>query len=60
MGRKKLNRTEEELREQKRVRDRRYYQKHRKCICKKRMERYLEKKLPKMSERNNTQTQTIL
>ena len=40
MGRKKLNRTENELREQKRVRDKRYYDIHRADILRKRMRRY--------------------
>ena len=48
MGRKALNRTEYELREQKRNRDKRYYDRHRNIILKKRMCRYwkrLEEKL---------------
>lgn len=44
MGRKKLNRTREELREQKRIRDKRYYEKHGDEIKRKRMEKYWESK----------------
>ena len=44
MGRKKLNRTEEELQEQKRIRDARYYAKHRDKIKKERMRKYWKKK----------------
>jgi len=43
MGRKKLNRTREELIEQKRVRDARYYVKHGKRIKKERMRKYWKK-----------------
>jgi hypothetical protein len=48
MGRKKLNRTEEQLREQKRIRDKRYYERHGERIKQKRMLKYwktMEEKL---------------
>jgi hypothetical protein len=48
MGRKKLHRTKDEHREQKRIRDKRYYQRHSNEIKGKRMQRYLEKKLSYM------------
>ena len=45
MGRKKLNRTKEQLREQKRLRDQRYYARHKEKLNRKRLERYyLEKR----------------
>ena len=44
MGRKKLNRTLEELREQSNIRSKRYYQKNRTKINKKTMERYWRRK----------------
>lgn len=56
MGRKKLNRTEYELREQKRVRDKRYYQSHRTRILENRMQRYwksMGKELPQMWKNTN-------
>ena len=49
MGRKKLNRTKDELREQKRVRDERYYQRHRNNILEKRMRRYWKQMDERMS-----------
>jgi len=51
MGRKKLNRTEHELRQQKRIRDKKYYERHKAKLLQKRMQRYwkkLDEKLSKM------------
>jgi len=53
MGRKKLNRTKEELNEQANIRSKRYYHRHKDRINKKTMQRYWKrkevvKKLPKM------------
>ena len=50
MGRKKLNKNEVELREQKQVRDKRYYERHKQNILRKRMQRYWEKMDKKMSK----------
>lgn len=50
MGRKKLNRTIEELREQKRIRDERYYNRHKTQICEKRMQKYWETMVPKLPD----------
>lgn len=47
MGRKKLNKTPEQIREQNRIRAKRYYENHKEEICKKRMKRY--ENLSKMS-----------
>lgn len=51
MGRKKLHRTNEELAEMNRERQRRYYERHKDEINKRKMEQYYQKvgkKLPKM------------
>ena len=48
MGRHKLNRTKEELKEQSRVRARRFYERHSKEIKRERMRRYWSNK--KLSE----------
>ena len=53
MGRKKLNKTQDELREQKRIRDKRYYEKHKSKLLQKRMRRYWEKMDKKMSNFRN-------
>ena len=45
MGRKKLNKTKEQIREQNRIRSKRYYDNHKAEICEKRMKRYDKKKL---------------
>ena len=44
MGRKKLNRTKEELREQFRIRQRRFYERHSERIKKEKLEQYYERK----------------
>lgn len=44
MGRKKLNRTREELLEQQRGRAKRYYESHREALNEKRMRRYWNEK----------------
>jgi hypothetical protein len=44
MGRKKLNRTKDELKEQSNQRSKRYYERNRESICEKRMHRYLRAK----------------
>ena len=44
MGRNKLNRTDEEIREQNRIRQRRFYDKHSKRIRKEKLRKYYEKK----------------
>lgn len=49
MGRKKLDRTKEELREQKRIRDQRYYAKHGDKIRKRNLDRYYKKMGKNMS-----------
>jgi len=51
MGRKKLNRTPEELRKQKRIRDKRYYQKHASRINANKMAKYYKSKIKKESAR---------
>ncbi len=53
MGRKRLNRTKEEIREQNRIRQRRFYERHSKRIKKEKLKKYynqkeMEKKLPQM------------
>jgi hypothetical protein len=50
MGRKKANRTQDELREQKRIRDKRYYEKHKSKLLQKRMQRYWKSMEEKLSE----------
>ena len=40
MGRKRLNRTKLELREQRKIRDTKYYENHKEEILRKRMKRY--------------------
>ena len=40
MGRKKLNRTPEEVKEQNRIRGNRFFKLNQKRLCKERMERY--------------------
>jgi hypothetical protein len=49
MGRKKLHRTREEIREQNRLRAQKYYERHGDDIKRKRMERYWEKVGKKLS-----------
>jgi hypothetical protein len=44
MGRKKLNRSGDEIREQWKLRRKRYYEKHRDRVCKEERERYRVKK----------------
>lgn len=44
MGRKKLNRTKEEIREQNRIRQRRFYERHSKEIKKEKLKKYYKKK----------------
>jgi hypothetical protein len=44
MGRKKLNRTKEELKEQSNIRSKRYYQRNKEECDRKRMERYWKQK----------------
>ena len=44
MGRKKLNRTPEELREQKRIRDQRYYERHKDKLNANKMSKYYANK----------------
>ena len=44
MGRKKLNRTKDELNEQSNLRSKRYYKFNKQEICSKRMERYWKNK----------------
>ena len=44
MGRKKLHRTKEELAEDNRVRQRKYYEKHKDRLNAERMKRYYEKR----------------
>ena len=44
MGRKSLNRTDDELREQKRLRNQRYHQRHKDKIQRNQMERYYGRK----------------
>ena len=44
MGQKKLNRTEEELRELNRIRARRFYERHNKRIRKEKLRKYYERK----------------
>lgn len=44
MGRKKLNRTREELLEQQRVRAKRYYEKHKQRLNKNSLQRYYKQK----------------
>ena len=44
MGRKRLNRTDEELREQSRIRQRRFYERHSKRIKREKMRKYYERK----------------
>lgn len=44
MGRKKLNRTKDELKQQSNQRSKRYYERNREAICEKRMHRYLRAK----------------
>ena len=48
MGRKALHRTEYEIQEQRRLRNQRYYQRHKSRIKRRQMQRYMEKKLPEM------------
>ena len=48
MGRKRLNRTIEEIREQTNVRSKRWYQRNKQRICEERMLRYWEQKNKKM------------
>ena len=50
MGRKKLNRTENELREQKKIRDKKYYTRHKSKLLQKRMQRYWENVDKKLSD----------
>jgi hypothetical protein len=50
MGRKKLNKNEDELRKQKRIRDKRYYERHKQNILQKRMKRYWKSMDKKVSE----------
>ena len=40
MGRKQINRTKEEIRKQNRIRAKRFYEKNKKRICERRMQRY--------------------
>ena len=47
MGRKRLNRTIEEIREQTNVRSKRWYQRNKQRICEERMRRYWEQKTKK-------------
>lgn len=47
MGRKKLNRTPEQLQEQKRARDKRYYERHKDKLNAKRLEKYYRSKVEK-------------
>lgn len=51
MGRKKLNRTPDELQEQKRARDKRYYEKHKDKLNAKRLEKYYRSKIEKKDEK---------
>ena len=44
MGRKKLNRSGDEIREQWKLRRKRYYEKHRARVCRKERERYKKEK----------------
>lgn len=44
MGRKCLNRTEEELKEQNRIRQRRYYERHSNKIKRDKLKQYYERK----------------
>jgi len=47
MGRKKLHRTDEELRQQKSIRDKKYYNKNKDKLNAKRLERYYRSKIEK-------------
>lgn len=44
MGRKKLNRTKEEINEQARIRMKKYYERHKERIKKQKLERYYQSK----------------
>jgi hypothetical protein len=55
MGRKKLNRTPEQLQEQKRARDKRYYERHKDKLNAKRLEKYYRSKGEKKNETENLQ-----
>ena len=50
MGRKKLNRTEDEIKEQWRNRSRRYYEKHKDIERVRKLERYHRSKVEKENE----------
>jgi REP element-mobilizing transposase RayT len=51
MGRKKLNKTPEELREQKRIRDQRYYERHTNKINANKMAKYYQSKVKRENEK---------
>ena len=55
MGRKKLYRTPDELQEQKRARDKRYYEKHKDKLNAKRLEKYYRSKIEKKNETKGLQ-----
>jgi hypothetical protein len=50
MGRKKLNRTREELNEQTKLRMRKYYERHKERIKREKLDRYYKKVGKKLSE----------
>ena len=55
MGRKKLYRTPDELQEQKRARDKRYYERHKDKLNAKRLEKYYRSKIEKKNETKGLQ-----